>query len=48
MKEVKEQLRQIVHDATVSVLGSATAKACSEHITAAIIHSGILKGEKQE
>ena len=29
MKEVKEQLRQIVHDATVSVLGSAKAKVCS-------------------
>lgn len=45
MTEIKERLRQIIHDATVSFLGSAKAKACSEHITEAIIHSGILKGE---
>lgn len=48
MKEVKEQIRQIIHDATVSVLGSAKAKACSEHITAAIIHSGISEGGRSK
>ena len=46
MTEIKERLRQIVHEATVSVLGSAKAKVCSEYIIAVILHSGILKGEK--